>query len=662
MHQHAILRWAALLALAGLAACSGGPNSSPAPTGNSGSGTGSGNSAQQNATSTISLDGSGAAYAIPGVGDYSGTVSFGTLTLAQPVRLTINASLAAPAAAQLSPQALRRTSSGSLDVLFYVTFTSPVTLSLPRLPAFTLTLPATVPTTGQFYYAISDPTSPNPGITFRTEGPASVSGRKVSFASSDNPLTLQAGKSYTFAFYEASAAAAKHVLLISVDGLHQVDLANYIRSFPTLTLAQLAQDGVIYTGANTSNPSDSFPGLMNLVTGGSPASTGVYYDVSYDRALSAPTDTTCASKGTTVAYDESIDRNSNALDGGGGINTSKLPRDGNKGCMPVYPHSFLRVNTIFEVIKNAGLGRTAWSDKHLAYDIVNGPSGAGVDDLYNPEIAATDGTTVGTEAYDDLKVTALLHEIDGYDHTGTSKVGMPVILGMNFQAVSVTQKLAGDGYVDAAGTPSSALAGALAHTDASLGKLVTELKATGNYNSTVIIVTAKHGQSPIDQSKIHKVDPANLEGAVNKVAPLAGDIEDDSALLWLKNSSQRSAVASALQTAGSTLGVLNVFALGGLPPGYGTPGDSRPPDVLVQSIPGTIYTTGSKIAEHGGFAPDDRNVALLVSFPGLAPTLIGDPVSTAQVAPTILTVLGIEPTKLQAVQKEGTPILPGLGI
>jgi hypothetical protein len=659
VQQHTLLRLAALLALAGLAACSGGPNSSPTPTGNSGTG---GTSAQQSATSTISLDGSGATYSLPGLGDYSGTVSFETLTLAQPVPLTLSASLTAPAAGQLSQQSLRRTLSGSLDVLYYVTFTSRVTLSLPRLPAFTLTLPTSVPTTGQFYYAISDPTSPNPGITFRTEGPASVSGHKVTFASSDNSLAFQAGKSYTFAFYETSAVAAKHVLLISVDGLHRVDLSNYLRTFPKSTLAQLAQDGVVYTGANTSNPSDSFPGLMNLVTGGSPASTGVYYDVSYDRALSAPTDVTCAHQGTTVAYDESIDFNLNALDGGGGIDPSKLPRDPSKGCTPLYPHSFLRVNTVFEVIKNAGLGRTAWSDKHPAYDIVNDPSGTGVDDLYDPEIAATDGTTAGTEAYDDLKVTALLHEIDGYDHTGTSKVGMPVILGLNFQAVSVTQKLAGDGYVDASGTPSTALAGALAHTDASLGKLLAELKATGNFNSTVIIVTAKHGQSPIDQSTIRKVDPAKLEAAVNAVAPLGGDIEDDSALLWLKDSSRRSAVASALQSAGGTLGVLNVFVLGSLPPGYGTPGDSRPPDVLVQSIPGTIYTSGSKIAEHGGFAPDDRNVALLVSFPGLAPNLIGDPVSTAQVAPTILTMLGIEPGKLQAVQKEGTPILPGLGI
>jgi hypothetical protein len=60
-------------------------------------------------------------------------------------------------------------------------------------------------------------------------------------------------------------------------------------------------------------------------------------------------------------------------------------RDSAEGFTPVYPHQFLRVNTIFEVIHEAGL-QTAWSDKHPSYDIVNGPSGEGVDELYTPEI------------------------------------------------------------------------------------------------------------------------------------------------------------------------------------------------------------------------------------------------------------------------------------
>src|SRR5215831_16789540 len=296
----------------------------------------------------------------------------------------------------------------------------------------------------------------------------------------------------------------RHVLLISVDGMHEVDLERYTKQNPGSALARLARTGVQYTNASSSKPSDSFPGLLSMVTGGSPRSTGVFYDDSYDRNLSAP-GSNCSVKGTEVVYDESIDKNPNALDAGGGIDPTTLPLDGSKGCTPVYPHRFLRVNTIFEVAHQAGL-YTAWSDKHPAYDIVNGPSGTGVSDLYTPEIAATDGTVAGTEAYDDLKVQAILNEIAGNDHTGTKEEPVPAIFGMNFQAVSVAQKLAGDGYLDASGTPSPGLQAALDHTDQSIGRIMEALHRNHIFKETVVILTAKHGQSPIDPTKRLIVD------------------------------------------------------------------------------------------------------------------------------------------------------------
>src|SRR5262249_14092246 len=79
-----------------------------------------------------------------------------------------------------------------------------------------------------------------------------------------------------------------HVLLLSVDGLHAQDVARYVRLNPNSALAQLTNMGLTYTNASTSKPSDSFPGLLSMVTGGSPRATGVFYDDSYDRNLSAP--------------------------------------------------------------------------------------------------------------------------------------------------------------------------------------------------------------------------------------------------------------------------------------------------------------------------------------------------------------------------------------
>jgi hypothetical protein len=99
------------------------------------------------------------------------------------------------------------------------------------------------------------------------------------------------------------------------------------------------------------------------------------------------------------------------------------------------------VNNIFEVVKQAG-GRTAWSDKHPAYDFLNGPSGKGVDDLFTPEIRLTTKTRSipKMEAYDDGKVDGILNEIDGKDHSGAQQVGVPEIFGMNFQAISMHKR------------------------------------------------------------------------------------------------------------------------------------------------------------------------------------------------------------------------------
>ena len=78
---------------------------------------------------------------------------------------------------------------------------------------------------------------------------------------------------------------AAHVLLLSVDGLHGFDLERFIANNPQSTLARLSEHGRTYTNASATRPSDSFPGLLAMVTGGTPRSTGVYYDDGYDRSL-----------------------------------------------------------------------------------------------------------------------------------------------------------------------------------------------------------------------------------------------------------------------------------------------------------------------------------------------------------------------------------------
>src|SRR5215831_11420276 len=75
----------------------------------------------------------------------------------------------------------------------------------------------------------------------------------------------------------------RRVLLISVDGMHALDYQNCVSGGYCPNLAALGRTGVNYTRTTTSRPSDSFPGLMALVTGGTPRTVGAYYDVAYDR-------------------------------------------------------------------------------------------------------------------------------------------------------------------------------------------------------------------------------------------------------------------------------------------------------------------------------------------------------------------------------------------
>jgi len=101
----------------------------------------------------------------------------------------------------------------------------------------------------------------------------------------------------------------RHALLISVDGLHALDVANYVAAHPDSALAALSSHGITYSNARTPANSDSFPGLLALVTGGTPISHGLFYDVSFNRGIFDPTNTTCSEQpGNMQVFDESIDK------------------------------------------------------------------------------------------------------------------------------------------------------------------------------------------------------------------------------------------------------------------------------------------------------------------------------------------------------------------
>jgi len=464
----------------------------------------------------------------------------------------------------------------------------------------------------------------------------------------------------------SSSFTARRVLLLSIDGFHAIDLANFTRSHPNSTLAQLSSSGVTYTQASTSKPSNSFPGLLSIVTGGSPISTGVWYEGAYARSLSPP-GSDCETVGTEVIWSNVLDRNKKLLDAGGGIDPAKLPLDPNKGCIPVYPHSFLRVNTIFEVTHSAGM-RTAWIDKHPSYEMVSGPSAVGVDDLFTPEIGSVAKDVKAQEAYDDVKVQAILNEINGQDHTGKVSVGVPALFGMAFQVLRFAQVIPTGGYTDASGTPSAPLLDSIEHTDQSIGKMVSALKARGLFDSTLIIITAKHGRAPIDRSKRRITDDTIIPSLVNRVRSglVALSYSDGNITsIWLTDQSQTAKVAETLSLPAnqSVAGIQKILWGESLKLVTSDPTqDIRVPDIVVIPNLGNIYAPAdeTEIAAHGGFSEEDTHVALLVSSSAIEPRMIKTPVETTQIAPTILQALGLDPTTLQAVRQEETGVLPGL--
>jgi arylsulfatase A-like enzyme len=281
-------------------------------------------------------------------------------------------------------------------------------------------------------------------------------------------------------------------------------------------------------------------------------------------------------------------------------------------------------------------------------------------------------------------VKVVLNWINGLDQTGTKKVGVPAIFGMNFQAVSVAQKVTHamegsgttrGGYVDAAATPTLPLTQSLDYVDASLGQMYEALKSQHLLNSTLFIVGAKHGQSPIDVSKLHMLkgssnayatadvtDPIDL--LTNGGVPVAQETADDVSLIWLTSHADTAKAVSILSADQGSINSTKIQTLyhdAALKAMFGDPAQGRVPDIIIQPVPGTIYSkSAAKQSEHGGFAPDDTNTLLVLSNPHLEKKVIDTPVTNMQVAPTILKTLGLEPRKLVAVRLEGTQVLPGL--
>jgi arylsulfatase A-like enzyme len=254
-----------------------------------------------------------------------------------------------------------------------------------------------------------------------------------------------------------------------------------------------------------------------------------------------------------------------------------------------------------------------------------------------------------------------------------------VLFGMNFQALNAAKKDSlGGGYADDLGTPNSALMDALLHTDASIGRMVTELANQGLTSTTAIIITAKHGESSLDPSK-RVIDTTSaiqnvLTPAGFPPSSIAKLTEKTAALIWLTNQTKTQDVASVLtlkanETLLNIAQILSGESLKLLWPDPLT--DPATPDIVVVPNLGvnfepTLNTALPAVqAEHGGLNENEIHVPLLVvggstNGNAIKPGIIRAAVTTTQIAPTILELLNLDPNALQAVQLENVGVLAGL--
>lgn len=432
---------------------------------------------------------------------------------------------------------------------------------------------------------------------------------------------------------------AERVLIISVDGLRAVNLANFVSSHPQSTLAELTRRGVTYTNAQVPWP-DTAAGMMAIASGGSPISTGIFSSEGYDRSLQRDGEA-CRLAAAPLNL------------AAGQVELLKAEN----GCGALQAHRLVRVNSIFDIVHAAG-GRTVWADANAVYaDLLRGPSGTALDDVFTPAGALEEKDRIsGAEERDSECVDAMMRWIGAGSN-------VPQLSGLSLVGLDAAQRSLPLSQTAAPGAARSVKRSPLEHIDAQVHRIVAALKTTGLFDSTWVIVTARHG-SIGDTANLRVVDSARVEQVAKTAAgnELGRVVAGTAAMVWLKHSEMTDSVVNAYRAKMLQLGIGAIYFGEKLKLIMDTAReDSRMPDVILEAQEGVVWTKDGQWPEHlGGFSDDENHVALLISGRQLTGRVDKARVSTGQVAPLISMILGMEKLELQALHQEYVPALPGI--
>jgi predicted AlkP superfamily pyrophosphatase or phosphodiesterase len=385
--------------------------------------------------------------------------------------------------------------------------------------------------------------------------------------------------------YKLAQGTPKHAVMIFVDGL-RADLFD-----PELAphIAALGRVGVRFANAEVGFPSDSMPGILGPLTGASPRVTGIPYDEYYDRHYKLAIEIT-----ETVTVPPGLK-----------------------------PHDLLRVPTIFDAAHAKGL-KTAFISKHAGYEILQGPSGHGIDRLELPEMAEWKGPFKEYDAKNFELLTSWLAK-DGFDVAGIYAIAPNYAMKDNGVMAPETRT-------------------AVADVDGQIGRLVDALVAAGRYDDTVFAVLGDHGDTDTPTGVASKGEGSVVGFLAEKGIKVAKVTADDVMLAWLADSSQAQQAVALLGTPDSKarFGIERILGGEELKRMQDFAGDQMPDFVLLVK-PGVVYTKlpNKKKAEHGGAFDSDRKVAFVMSGPGLQSGIVAEgKANVFSLGPTVAKLLG----------------------
>ena len=452
---------------------------------------------------------------------------------------------------------------------------------------------------------------------------------------------------------------AARVLLLNIEGMHALDLSLWVAAHPSSALAELSRRGVTYTNAHVPW-ADPAVGLVAVVTGGSPRSTGIVTVDGYDRSLSS-LGSACGTTGARAGAP--IPLNSGAAHAENAQTVQRLALDPRLGCAPVTPHALLRVNTLFEIV-HARSGRSAWAGNSAALtDLLRGPSGQGLDEACD----ASESTDVRVDSVpfeakqDASRVDALLKWIDGRDCSGRV-ASVPEIFGATLTAFDAAERDGMSAYQSYDGRPSATVNQALTATDGQVLRILAALKKKHLYDTTWIVVTAAFGEGAISPRRSKSIDASSLAAAADSVerSAVMHVAADGPAMLWLRDGAKTGQVIAALAKQADALGISTIASGAELALTMNAPSeDPRMPDIVIEPRESIRYSVrGSHI--DGGDREDETHVPLLISGVQFTGRVDKTWVPVTQVAPLLMRALGMDKFDLDALHHEHTPALPGI--